>query len=178
MDIIAHALCTTAAAVIVRRKSHRPIRLGWAIFFGVLPDLASFSVPAILRVWWRVTGVTKTLLPQPDGPHFEWVWGLYNCVHSLLIFALVFGAAWAIARRPVLELLGWMLHIVIDIFTHRGFFAIQFLWPVSLAHFDGIRWETPWLLAMTYAVLMATFILLWRTRDRPDPIKHRAHSAG
>ena len=151
---------------VVGKKGVDPVeaRLGWAVFFGVVPDLASFTVPAVLRIWWRVTGVTTTLLPQPGGPRFDWVWGVYNCVHSLLIFALVFAAAWAIARRPVWEVLGWLLHIVIDMLTHRGWFAIQYLWPVSSVHFDGIPWETGWFLAATYASLTAIFFLLWRTR--------------
>ena len=164
MDIVAHSLCTAAAAISVKRRSGRPVRLGWAVFFGVVPDLASFTVPAVLRIWWRVTGVTTTLLPQPGGPRFDWVWGLYNCVHSLLIFGLVFAAAWAIARRPVWEVLGWLLHIVIDMLTHRGWYSIQYLWPVSSVHFDGIPWETGWFLAATYASLAAIFFILWRTR--------------
>jgi len=167
VDIVAHSLYTAAAAIIVKRKSDRPFRLWWAVFFGVFPDLASFTVPAFLRIWWRVTGVTKTLLPQPGGPRLDWVFGLYNCVHSLLIFGLVFAIAWAIARRPVWELLGWLLHIVIDILTHRGWFAIQYLWPLSSVHVDGIRWETGWFLAATYAAVAAIFFLLWRTRAQP-----------
>ena len=114
------------------------------------------------------------MLPQPGAPKFEWVWGLYNCVHSLLIFGLLFGAVWAIWRRPVLEMLGWMLHIVIDIFTHRGIFAIQYLWPVSPAHFDGVPWETPWLLAATYATLMLALFVLWRTRPGASRTRLRA----
>ena len=161
MDIVAHGLITATAAIFAQRKLNRRIHVGWAVLFGVLPDLATFTVPA---VWWRVTGVTKTLLPQPDGPHFEWAFGLYNCSHSLLIFGLLFGAVWAIRRRPLLEALGWMLHIVIDIFTHRGWFAIQFLWPVSAARLDGIPWETPWVLAATYVTLMLALFALWRTR--------------
>ncbi|QOY88374.1 metal-dependent hydrolase [Paludibaculum fermentans] len=166
MDIVAHGLCTAAAAIFVNRRPGPAVRLGWAVFFGVLPDLASFTVPAVLRIWWRVTGVTTTLLPQPGGPRLDWVFGLYNCVHSLLIFGLAFASAWIVARRPVWELLGWLLHIVIDMLTHRGWFAIQFLWPVSAAHLDGIPWETGWLLAATYAALAGIFILLWRTRSQ------------
>lgn len=167
MDIVAHGLFTAAAAILVNRRSGSPVRLGWAVFFGVFPDLASFTVPAALRIWWRLTGVTTTLLPQPGGPRFDWVFGLYNCVHSLLIFGLVFAAAWIIARAPVWELLGWLLHIGIDILTHRGWFAIRYLWPVSVVQIDGIPWETGWLLAATYASLTAVFFALWRTRVQP-----------
>ncbi len=164
MDIIAHGLCTAAAAIVVNRRLRRPVRLGWAVVFGVAPDLVSFTVPAVLRIWWRLTGVTTSLLPQPGGPRFEWVGGLYACVHSLVIFGVVFGVAWAVARRPVWEMLGWLLHVAIDIPTHRGWFAIESLWPISPVRFDGIPWETGWLLAATYGSLAGIFVLLWRTR--------------
>jgi hypothetical protein len=178
MDIIAHALWTTAAATVVRRKLDRPIHLGWAAFWGVFPDLISFTIPAVLRVWWRLTGASNSLLPEAHGPHFEWVWGLYNCSHSALIFAVVFATVWLFARRPVLELSGWFFHISIDIFTHRGWFATQFLWPVSSLSFNGIPWETGWFLVVNYAALTLVFLLLWRTRTARARRKHRTPASG
>ena len=56
-------------------------------------------------------------MPDGRGPQFSWVWDLYNFTHSALMFALIFGRLWLILRRPVLEMLGWALHIVIDVFT-------------------------------------------------------------
>jgi hypothetical protein len=170
MDIIAHGISTAAAAVAARRTSHRRIRPGWALFFGVLPDLVPFAIPACLRIWWWVTGASPSLLPTPNGPHFEWVWGVYNASHSLVIFATAFVGVWLVMRRPVLEMLGWSLHILFDIFSHRGMFAIQFLWPISSVHLDGLPWETGWFLATTYVVLGAASFLLWRTR--------RTHESG
>ena len=38
---------------------------------------------------------------------------------------------WAIFRRPVFEMLGLALHILIDIATHQSIFAVHFLWPLS-----------------------------------------------
>ena len=166
MDIIAHGISTAAAVVATRRRSTEPIRLGWALFFGVFPDLVSFTIPACLRIWWRLTGASPSLLPTANGPHFEWVWSVYNCAHSLLVFAAVFAGLWLVMGRPILEALGWMLHILLDIFTHRGLFAIQFLWPASSVHLDGIPWETPWLLGATYGSLMAVGLLLFRRRRR------------
>jgi hypothetical protein len=65
---------------------------------------------------------TSSLLPDPHGPqHFRFVWTLYNARHSLLVFALVFGIAWLLAKRPILEMLAWSLHILIDIPTHQDF---------------------------------------------------------
>lgn len=161
MDVVAHALWTTVAATVARRKSGRPIRLVWAAFWGVLPDLVSFSIPAVLRIWWWLTGASKSLLPQANGPHFEWVWGVYNCSHSAVTFAAVFGVVRLFARRLPVEMFGWLFHIVIDIFTHRGWFAIQFLWPLSTVHVNGIPWEMRWLLAVNYALLVLATVVVW-----------------
>ena len=171
MDVFAHALWATAAGIVARRRYRQQIRLGWLAAWGVLPDLVTFSVPAAVRIWRLLTGASKSLLPDGRGPHFDWVWGLYNGTHSALVFAVCFGAVWLVAGRPVLEMLGWALHIFIDVFTHSGLFAVQFLWPVSSFHLDGIRWEATPFLALNYAVLASIFLSLWiqrvRVRRRP-----------
>jgi hypothetical protein len=164
LDIFAHALWATAAGTAARRKWNRPIHLGWAAAWSVLPDLAAFTVPAAVKIWRVLTGQAASLLPDGRGPHFDWVWGVYNASHSALIFAICFGAVWLCLRRPALEMAGWALHIAIDVFTHSGMFAVQFLWPVWPVHFDGARWETPWVLAANYAALAAFYLPLWFRR--------------
>jgi hypothetical protein len=114
-----------------------------------------------VKIWRLLTGAAHSLLPDGHGPRFDWVWDVYNASHSALVFAIVFGAVWLILRRPVLEMLGWALHILIDVFTHRGMFAIQFLWPLSAVHVDGARWEAGWLLAANYTALTSVYLLLW-----------------
>jgi len=54
-------------------------------------------------------------LPDGSGPHFDWVWGLYNGTHSALVFPVCFAAVWLLLRKPPLEMLGWALHILIDV---------------------------------------------------------------
>jgi hypothetical protein len=161
LDILAHALWTTAAGIETRRKWKLPIQPGWAAAWGVLPDLVAFTVPAAVRIWRFATGASRSLLPDGSGPSFDWVWGLYNGTHSAVVFTLCFGGVWLLLRKPMLEMLGWALHIGLDVFTHRGLFAIRFLWPLSPLHFDGIRWEAPWLLAANYAALASVWLLLW-----------------
>jgi hypothetical protein len=55
--------------------------------------------------------------------HLQFVWQLYQGSHSLLMFAEVFGLVWPLKRHRMLELLGWALHLLIDIPTHQGIFA-------------------------------------------------------
>lgn len=162
MDIFAHALWTGAAAVAVRPKLPQPIRVrvGWCVAWGVFPDLASFLIPAVVRIGRWLTGESQTLLPDGSGPRFDWVWQVYNGSHSALVFSLVFAAVWLYLRRPPLEMLGWLLHIGIDIFTHRAWFAVKFLWPLSDYHIDGLPWETRWFLAANWTCLAVIFSLI------------------
>jgi hypothetical protein len=173
MDILAHALWTTAAAVAARGRIRRPIHLGWAAFWGIFPDLFSFAIPAVVRIWWYTTDATPFLLPDAkSAPHFQFAWQLYHFSHSLVVFAVTFGIAWILAKRPVLELLGWALHILIDIPTHRGIFTVHFLWPFSSYGVSGFRWESPWFLAVNYAVLLLLYAWIWvRGQRRLGPVR-------
>jgi len=174
LDIFAHALWSTAGGIAARRKLRWRIHLGWLAACSVLPDLVVFGIPAAVRIGRFLTGASKTLLPDGSGPRFDWAFRIYNVTHSGVVWALCFGAVWLVAGRPVLELLGWALHIAIDIFTHAGIFAIKFLWPLSSEHFDSIRWETPWFLAVTYVALAAVFLMLWIGARKATPSPRRA----
>jgi hypothetical protein len=122
-----------------------------------------------------LTGASKTLLPDGRGPHFEWVWGLYNFTHSAIVFCFCFGAFWLLVQKPVLEMLGWAIHIIVDVFTHGGMFAIKFLWPVSSVHVDGKRWETAWFLAANYTALASLYVWLYLRRfATQNDTAHRA----
>jgi hypothetical protein len=67
----------------------------------------------------------------------------------------------------VIEMLGWALHILIDIPTHSlRFFATPFLWPLSDYRFNGISWGNRWFMLANYTALAIVYILLWRTSRR------------
>lgn len=166
MDIVAHALWTTAATIPLRHEFRRPLSLRWTAFWGIFPDLFSFAIPAIIRIWWYTTGVTSSLLPDPkSAQRLQFVWQLYYCSHSLIVFAVAFGIVWMVAGRPVMELLGWGFHILIDIATHQGMFALHFLWPFSAYAISGFRWENRWFLATNYVALVLVYLWIWFRRQ-------------
>ena len=167
MDILADALWTAGAALPLRRRLRRSFSLNGAIFWGVFPDIFSFAVPALVRVCWYLSGTTSYLLPDPKGPqHFRFVWTLNYASHSLLVFGLVFGVAWLLVKRPILEMLAWGLHILIDIPTHQGIFALHFLWPLSSLGVSGLRWENHWFLVVNYAALFLLYSWMWAKARR------------
>ena len=170
MDIFAHGLWATAAARGTNRKIERRIRLGWAAFFGMFPDLFAFTVSFLTIFWLRMNGV-----PVHGHPGLGSAWQLYQISHSLFVFSAVFGLVWLIRRRPTLALLGWPLHILIDIPSHTlRFFPTPFLWPVSSYYFDGISWANRWFMLVNYSAIAAVYLVLWwtgRRRSREEAMK-------
>jgi len=173
MDILAHALWTAGAALPLRRRLRRPFSLSWAIFWGVFPYVFSFAIPGLVRIWWYLSGTTASLLPDAHGArHFRFVWTLYYASHSLLVFGLAFGIAWLLAKRPILEMLAWSLHILIDIPTHQGIFALHFLWPLSPYGLSGgFVGKTIGSWPPNYAALVLLYSWLWIRARRRHPLK-------
>jgi hypothetical protein len=157
MDIFAHALWTSAGARGANEsffKKHR-ISVAWTAFWGIFPDLFAFGIPMILSVPMIIK----------NGFHFDrsLLLGLpqelYQYSHSLVIWAVVFLVVWLIAKRPKLALLGWALHILIDIPSHAGtFYPTPFLFPISNYKFlHGIPWSNKWYMLINYSCLLIVF---------------------
>jgi hypothetical protein len=138
MDIFAHGMWAGAGAAAVNRRLTRTVPLHRAALWGVFPDLAAFTPSFLLGLWAAATGqapITNRFFFLRHGtinvlPGFLRPEALYHFSHSLVFFALVFGAVWWLRRSPALAMLGWPLHILMDIPTHR---AGRYGTPFSLA---------------------------------------------
>ncbi len=167
MDILAHTLWTNAGARGVNRlreKKGKPrlMNPGWTAFWGVFPDFFAFTIPFILVIWKVLAG--QLALSSFGGHHvpiagFDLAAYLYQYSHSLVVFAAVFLIVWAICRRPRWELLGWALHILIDIPSHDiEFYPTPFLWPISEYRFPyGVAWSNKWYMIINYSAL----VIVW-----------------
>ena len=160
MDIFAHILWANAGArganKIFAKKVYLDKKIGenkkfsmspfWTGFWGVFPDFFAFTIPFIIGMY--------NLLFNPSyeggfGPHmmrhsgFDIAAYLYQFSHSLVIFALMFVLVWVIYKRPRYELLGWALHILIDIPSHvLAFYPTPFLFPISEYRVPyGLQWS-------------------------------------
>jgi hypothetical protein len=176
MDIFAHTLWANIAAkganIVVEKKLARNslhsnkdkkkifrINVAWAGFWGVFPDLFAFTVPFIV-VFFEIIFGNKSL--SFFGNHHGAVAGfdiagyLYQFSHSLVIFVLIFILAWVFSGRPRYELLGWALHIFIDIPSHTiDFFPTPFLFPISDYRFPyGVQWSNVWFMLINYSLLL------------------------
>jgi len=172
MDIFAHGLWTGAVyklANSLRKKKEKTPKFAvrWAVFWGIAPDLFAFSHSFILMWFGQLfLGLDHSFRGGSLEPAsgllngaFEFSRYLYNYSHSIVIFIVVFGLIWIFKRRPYYELLGWALHIFIDLPTHRyDFFPTPIFWPISEWRFKyGISWDESWFMKLNYLALAVVY---------------------
>lgn len=161
MDIFAHAAWTN----IVFYKKYKKERLNrfLSILFGLLPDLASFT-PVFVYGFFNSTNFMKLI-----GSNV-WVVNFasesYKYTHSVVIFLITVFAVYVVRKffnksAFYWPMFGWLLHILIDIPTHKGFYETPFLFPISGYRFEqGISWAHPTFMLINYSVLAIAY-LFW-----------------
>jgi hypothetical protein len=182
MDIFAHGLWTAATARAVnlkikksKKSTIKPLNIWHATFWGIFPDLFAFTIPFFVIAFSVLSGnaaisqiprpaTTPTPILEQQFPIIGFANQLYSVSHSLITFAVVFLLVWLIFRRPIWELGGWLLHILIDIPTHAAqFFPTPLFWPISSWKFlYGFAWAAPWFMALNYGALIVVYVVLWR----------------
>lgn len=158
MEIVSHALWAAAAGTAAARVAAPRLHLGWLAFWAMFPDLFAFTPHVGARLWARLTGAPWVHVHHSGGVD------LYSLSHSLVVFAPVFALACLVFRKPQWALLGWALHIAMDIPTHSEHYPTPFLWPVSGYRFIGIAWHQWWFEVLCYTALAAVFLLLRRRK--------------
>lgn len=178
MDIVAHTLWAGAGVTVLAR--HRSIAGRTAV-----ATLAMAALPDVLHLlpiafWWLLGGGTFAALQgysiaapgqEPALPPMVQLLShhLHCVMHSAPVAALVSLALWAALRRLWIPLLGWWLHIVVDVFTHSAdYYAVPVLYPFTERGFDGIAWNTPWFMGLNYIALGAVGVWLLSSRRRSD----------
>lgn len=170
VDILSHGLWAGAAAVALRRRYGASDRaVVGAIVMGVLPDVVH-AVPVV--AWsafqpdgWRIIAAYSVAVPGAEPLLPLLVHGLSHHAHCAMHSIVVaIGVTALVARlKPALlfPLLGWWLHIAIDIPTHSNdYYPVPFLYPLTNKGFDGVAWTTPWLLGLNYVGLLAVYAVL------------------
>lgn len=172
MDILGHGLWGAVGAkalnkVLARKGKAARLNVWWTGFWAAFPDLLAFTPLA-------VSLAVATFFGSVAFEGFRSVTGtLYPLSHSVATWAVAFGVVWLILRRPAWELLGWLSHVILDVFTHPAdFYPTPFLWPISEFRFmDGIAWATPTFLITNYALLFALLYLLRTHRGIKEGIR-------
>lgn len=157
MDIFAHGLWGNILGKAVHRfsPSKEVVKISpwWTGVWATFPDLLAF-IPLVLAI------AAGFIFGDTEGVRYV-VSSLYSLGHSLITWLVIFLLTWLVFRTPRLELLGWLSHIVIDIFTHPiGHYPTPFLWPISDLVFDGTRWTVPGFLVINYLLILSALYLL------------------
>ncbi len=129
--------------------------------FAVAPDFALIPHLLFMGYYW-LSGVpyaqAKTMMP-------EWTFGIYQFFHSYIFWAAVALLLYFAARSYFMPfLLGWGLHITIDVFLHQGHFANRPLYSLTTLVINGFfEWDENWLfIAANFAVLACILFWFWR----------------
>lgn len=177
MDVLAHMLWTNYGARIGNKKLEKEkkplIKLAWATFWGVFPDLFAFTIPFCIAIFNLIfKGQSLASLKDHHGlaSGFDIASFLYQFSHSIVIWAVVFSVVWFLCKRPRLALLGWALHILIDIPSHAAtFYPTPFLFPISDFRFThGVPWSNMWYMIINYSLLLIASLYFFRGKKRAD----------
>jgi hypothetical protein len=163
MDVLAHGLWTNIMyKVIPQTRSNKKITL-WGIVFGILPDFLSFGpvIAYTIFAWIFLSQPFLSEPPGPDLPFYGFAEVMYNYTHSLVVWIAVSAIVWAILKKFPWIFLGWVLHILIDIFSHTdAYFATPFLFPLSDFKVSIISWAHPVFILINYGLLLILYFFV------------------
>ena len=178
MDILAHGLWAGAAvmAIAPQRKPRRAIWV-WTVVLAVMPDLGHMLPVTGWAMstlsggdWWQYAMAVPGLEPAMPEAVRLLAHHLHCVLHSAVVAAAVTALVWWRWRVLWLPLLGWWLHIVIDVFTHSAdFFPSPIFYPFTYWGFDGWAWNQPAALVSNYVALGGVWLWLLQTRQRKLP---------
>jgi len=150
MDTLAHALWSYIIF-------HNYELVWWAVLFGTLPDLLSWTV---WMLWPKKNGFSWKKKPDLNLIP-KWVFTLYGITHSIFFMGIVFLSVFLIYGSIPLFLLSWTIHVLIDIPMHtKDFLPTPFLWPVSDYKFPGFSWANKWFMALNWSVIISLLVYI------------------
>jgi len=159
MDAMSHALVGVAIATAGKYGVQEGALV---VFFSVLPDI--IQIPLYLKVGKESR--RAFWIPKDSDwrgfrdKHPEWA-SVFDIPHSLF-FLIPLYLAIVLLHLPLILLFAYFLHIVLDIFTHRGEWKVKLFYPIN-ASIDGIANAWSWSygkMIASWAVLMVLIYLL------------------
>jgi len=143
----------------------------------MFPDLFAFTIPIV----WILGNVVVGQIPLANLPHPHGVYAgdpvtasillfadtLYTLSHSAIVFFSIIITARLVTKKIPWVLMGWGLHILMDIPTHaKAFYPTPVFWPLSNWTFDGIPWATPWFILLNYSLLLVMYCFIKRRKSK------------
>ena len=171
VDIISHGLIGATIGELANNRTGKVVT--WSALFGVLPDILQMLVLYPYIGW---TAGRSWFLPldadwigfRDTHPLLTLFW---EVPHSFLFFAVVVVQMGLWAKIPRIALASYCCHLLIDLPTHTGEWAVAPLWP-SPWRFEGLidpwKWSWPGILAAN-VVCAAAWWRIRSVRSRTKP---------
>ncbi len=153
MDVISHGLIGKIISFGDKKES-----AFWPVLFSIIPDFV--LVPFYFILGWENkrpfffphnSDWTGTTITHP------FLTSLYDISHSFLFLFIIILPVILIFKLPKISFLAYFFHIIIDIPTHTGEFAIKMFYPLKFeisGFTDAWEWPIPYMLAL-WAVLLS-----------------------
>ncbi len=160
MDIISHALIGWIICLIAGVSGQEKL---WIILFSIIPDIV--LIPAYIKLGRenkRFLWIAKNKDWPGETSKYPFLAALYNITHSLFFLVIIIYPATKILNLPNLVFIAYLAHIAMDIFSHKGEWAIKVFYPFKLK-INGFSdaWAWPfYLMAIFWVALIAIIEIL------------------
>jgi hypothetical protein len=130
----------------------------YALFFGAMPDLSSFGLLIIVRLFLGDYGDIGGGPPPLDSIP----WWVYVNYDLSLSFISAFICIWIVKKYNkdlAFAMWAWPFHILLDFpFHSKAYFPTKLFWPLTNFSFDGIPWSRPEIWLPNLAGIIILFI--------------------
>lgn len=171
MDIFSHGMYSIALNETLDTKKFSAGNIRAAFFWGIMPDLIAFGPSFAIGILNRTFDHHSTFFGHDIASI------LYAITHSFVIFGFALLVASIIKRKLYIPMLGWGLHVIMDIPTHLPEFATPFLYPISDYTLPvGISWRSlpVWTAIFLYGAMWLILAMRRKARLSAKPIPLRA----
>ena len=154
MDILSHFLL---GIVVFHKNSKYTLLLG---LFSILPDILG-TIPNYIYYFLQFKKqkkytlshfISRVMKRKPRNKNVQ----LYNTTHNLFSSLLLFLVFYIFSPKHMVFSICYFLHVLVDVLTHKGWWAPRIFYPFSSFHLDVISWwEHPKLILATWFILFA-----------------------
>ncbi len=158
MDLISHFLWTY---ILFGHVFQLDVNLGILLFFSVFPDFALLPFIYFELIHFRKYDIEKIHKMMPRFAEIG-----YHITHSVI--TLITAAFFTLIFFPKATLpmvIGWGMHIAIDLFIHKKGMQIMPLYPLSKKGVKGVvTWyKSTWFMVIDIVLLIVIFLFLFIT---------------
>lgn len=149
---------------LIFRKKGRKV-LSWGIFGSIFPDLpmifSFFFLFLYVNITWQWEFNHEVLHDQFIDRF------LSPIIHSFLFWISIFLVYFLVRKKGYIEqfkafLIGWFLHIFIDLLTHKGEWTWNHFYPLNFKPIEWILYYlNPYFFVMEYFIFIIIFTLIY-----------------